>query len=226
MEFFHLTADNFSFFTYNWSFFAYSFSFFTYSWSFFAYSGKVHLIRALRDCKQRSLTVSKKAPTVSKKASPHWLTNRTHRSGSLNGGDPNRGYVFSLWQAHDTPMRQWALFLKRQIKWSEGSHVCHFFGARARMLFPYKCRIPPVLFPLFEKCPNRHDVCVPLPAMLSDHDHGKSLVLEEHLMYTSKIKMRARLDPNEWGVVGDGLKERSLDANTLHVRWAGCLPLN
>ena len=28
------------------------------------------LIRALRDCQQRSLTVSKKAPTVSKKASP------------------------------------------------------------------------------------------------------------------------------------------------------------
>ena len=60
---FVLTVDNFSFFTYNWSFSAYSFS-------FFAYSGKVRLIRALRDCKQRSLTVSKKAPTVSKKASP------------------------------------------------------------------------------------------------------------------------------------------------------------
>ena len=39
--------------------------------AFLAYSGKVHLIRALRDCKQRSLTVSKKAPTVSKKASPN-----------------------------------------------------------------------------------------------------------------------------------------------------------
>ena len=37
---------------------------------FVAYSGKVHLISALRDCKQRSLTVSKTAPTVSKKASP------------------------------------------------------------------------------------------------------------------------------------------------------------
>ena len=45
-------------------------AFFAYSWSFFAYSGKVLLIRALRDCKQRSLTVSEKAPTVSKKASP------------------------------------------------------------------------------------------------------------------------------------------------------------
>ena len=66
---FLLTIDNFSFFTYTWSFFAYNFSFFTYNWSFFAYSGTVHLIRALRDCKQRSLTVSKKAPTVSKKAS-------------------------------------------------------------------------------------------------------------------------------------------------------------
>ena len=68
---FLLTVDNFSFFTYSWSFFAYSFSFFTYSWSFFAYSGKVLLIGALRDCKQRSSTVSKKAPTVSKNASPH-----------------------------------------------------------------------------------------------------------------------------------------------------------
>ena len=65
---FLLTIDNFSFFAYTWSFFAYSFSFFTYSWSFFAYSGKVLPIRALRDCKQRSLTVSKKAPTVSKRA--------------------------------------------------------------------------------------------------------------------------------------------------------------
>ena len=40
--------------------------------TFFAYNGKVRLIRAFRDCKQRSLTVSKKAPTVSKKASPFW----------------------------------------------------------------------------------------------------------------------------------------------------------
>ena len=51
---FLLTVDNFSFFSYSWSFFAYSFSFLTYSWSFSAYSGKVRLIRALRDCKQRS----------------------------------------------------------------------------------------------------------------------------------------------------------------------------
>ena len=38
--------------------------------AFFAYSWKVLLISALRDCKQRSLTVSKKGPTVSQKASP------------------------------------------------------------------------------------------------------------------------------------------------------------
>ena len=71
-----LTVYNFSFFACSWSFFAYSFGFFTYSWSFFAYSGKVRLIRALRDCKQRSLTVRKKAPTVGKKASPVVFTFR------------------------------------------------------------------------------------------------------------------------------------------------------
>ena len=63
---FLLAVDNFSFFTYCWSFF-------TYSWSFFAYSGTMHLIRALRDCKHRSSTVSRKAPTVSKKASPEFF---------------------------------------------------------------------------------------------------------------------------------------------------------
>ena len=67
---FLLTVDNFSYFAYSWSFFTYNFSFFTCSWSCFGYSGKVRLISALRDCKQRSLTVSKKAPTASKKASP------------------------------------------------------------------------------------------------------------------------------------------------------------
>ena len=72
-DFFLLTVDNLSFLTYSWSFVAYSFSFFTYNWSFFAYSGKALLIRALRECKQRSLAVSKKAPTVSKKASPIFI---------------------------------------------------------------------------------------------------------------------------------------------------------
>ena len=62
---FLLTIDNFSFFTYNWSFFAYNFSFSAHSWSVFAYSGKVSLTRALRDWKQRSLPVSKKAPKAS-----------------------------------------------------------------------------------------------------------------------------------------------------------------
>ena len=51
------------------AFFYYNFSFFTYNWSFFTYSGKVRPMRALRDCKQRSLTVSKKAPTISLKTS-------------------------------------------------------------------------------------------------------------------------------------------------------------
>ena len=69
---FLLTIDSLSSFAYNWSFFAYSFSFFKYSWNFFACSGKVRLIRALRDCKQRSLTVSKKAPTVSKNWRQIW----------------------------------------------------------------------------------------------------------------------------------------------------------
>ena len=71
---FLLAIDNFSFFYIQFDFFAYSFSFFTYSWSFFAYGGKVLLIRALRDCKQRSLTVSKEAETVSIRAFPLDIT--------------------------------------------------------------------------------------------------------------------------------------------------------
>ena len=85
----------------NFSFFAYSFSFLTYSWSFFAYSGKVLLIRALRDCKQRSPTVSKKAPTVSKKASPIFESFSSHL-GSLWGGTPGIT-LESLFIGH-TPM--------------------------------------------------------------------------------------------------------------------------
>ena len=71
VELFCLQLTSLAFFTYNWSFFAYNFSFLYLQLElFFAYNGKVRLIRALTDCKQRSLTVSKKAPTVSKKASP------------------------------------------------------------------------------------------------------------------------------------------------------------
>ena len=81
--FFLLTVDNSSFSTYSWSFFAYSFSFFTYSWSCFAYSGKVRLIRALRGCKQRSLTISKQAPTVNKKASPELVLSSVGAGGEL-----------------------------------------------------------------------------------------------------------------------------------------------
>ena len=55
-------------------FFTYNFSLFISNWSFFAYSGKVRQISALRDCKQRSLTVSNKATTVSKKTAPFFVT--------------------------------------------------------------------------------------------------------------------------------------------------------
>ena len=75
VELFYLKLRILADFTYSWSLFAYNFSFLTYSsWSFFAYSGKLHLKRALKDCKQRSVTVSKNAPTVSKKASPILLS--------------------------------------------------------------------------------------------------------------------------------------------------------
>ena len=104
---FLLTIDKFSFFTYSWSSFAYSFSFSTYSWSFFAYGGKARLIRALRDCKQRSLTVSKKAPTVSKKASPNFLSYFTkekwlkicHSPNLRKAHLPRQGKKFITWNS-------------------------------------------------------------------------------------------------------------------------------
>ena len=72
VELFYLQLTIFAFLlTVGIFFLTYIFSFFTYSWSFFAYRGKVRLTSALRDCKQRSLTVSKKAPTVSKQATTH-----------------------------------------------------------------------------------------------------------------------------------------------------------
>ena len=46
---------------------------FTHSWSFFAYSGKERLLSALRDCKQRSLTVNRKVPTVGYEDLPNLL---------------------------------------------------------------------------------------------------------------------------------------------------------
>ena len=67
---FLLSVDNFSFFTYSGAFLLTVLAFLLTVGVFFAYSGKLRLIRALRDCKQRSLTVSKKTPTVSQKASP------------------------------------------------------------------------------------------------------------------------------------------------------------
>ena len=91
VELFYLRLTILAFFTYNWSFFAYSLSFLTYNSSSFAYNGKVRLIRALRDCKQRSLTVSKKASTVSKKASP-FLYSVAGRPGRCK----SRGYHSQL----------------------------------------------------------------------------------------------------------------------------------
>ena len=65
-----LTANNFSFFTYNIGAFLLTILAFLLTVGAFCLQWEVRLMRALRDCKQRRLTVSKKAPTVSKKASP------------------------------------------------------------------------------------------------------------------------------------------------------------
>ena len=51
------------------AFFICCWNYLTYNRSFLAYSGKAHLISASTDCKQRSATVGRKAPTVSKQAS-------------------------------------------------------------------------------------------------------------------------------------------------------------
>ena len=48
-------------------------SFYLQCWSFFACSGKARLICTSKDCKQRSLTISKKARTVSRKL-PRMIT--------------------------------------------------------------------------------------------------------------------------------------------------------
>ena len=62
-----------------------------YNWSFIAYNGKVPLISTWMDCKQRSLTLSKKAPTVSNKAHPpniyhHHPESKTRKSSEGNTG--------------------------------------------------------------------------------------------------------------------------------------------
>ena len=70
MELFYVQLTNLAFLLTVGAFLLTILAIFAYSGSSFAYSGKVRLIRALRDCKQRSLTVSKKAPTVSTKSFP------------------------------------------------------------------------------------------------------------------------------------------------------------
>ena len=59
-----------SFLAYNLSFCAYSWSFLAYNWNLFTYNGKMRLIGTYNDCKQRSSTVSKQAPTACTKAFP------------------------------------------------------------------------------------------------------------------------------------------------------------
>ena len=60
-------------------FFAYSGKLFYLQSELFCLQWEVRLISALRGCKQRSLTVSKKNPTVSKKASPQKKQDARHK---------------------------------------------------------------------------------------------------------------------------------------------------
>ena len=98
-SFFYLQLTNF-FLTVG-AFWLDSFSFFTYSWSFFAYSGKVHLIRALRGCKQRSLSVSKKAPTVRTKAFPK--RDARHKSLQHKGAHTELYHLQRIYYLHPLP---------------------------------------------------------------------------------------------------------------------------
>ena len=59
VELFCLHSTILAFFTYKWSFSLTIVAFLLTIGAFFAYSGKVRLRSALRDCKQRSLTVSR-----------------------------------------------------------------------------------------------------------------------------------------------------------------------
>ena len=69
---FSLTIDNYSFLLTIGAFLLVALAFLLTVGAFFAYNGKVRLIRALRDCEQRSFTVSKRTLSVSKKASPNF----------------------------------------------------------------------------------------------------------------------------------------------------------
>ena len=75
VERFLLPVDNFSFFTYSWSVFAYIFSFLTYSWSFLCLQWESESNKGLKGLQAKKLNLSKKAPTVSQKASPPSLYN-------------------------------------------------------------------------------------------------------------------------------------------------------
>ena len=75
-----------SFFAYScvWELFCLQFELFCLQLSFFAYSGKGHLTSTSTDRKQRSSTVTKKAPTVSKNASPENVTEDVFDSSRIS----------------------------------------------------------------------------------------------------------------------------------------------
>ena len=93
-----------------WVFFAYSSSFFCLQLSFFSCNGKVCLRSTSTDCKQRSSTVSKKAPTASKKASPEtlWMVQGNYGTGfghsSLGSGKGRRAGLHGLLEYFSQPM--------------------------------------------------------------------------------------------------------------------------
>ena len=102
---FLLTIDNFSFLLTVGALLLTVLASLQYNWSFFACSGKVRLIRALRDCKQRSLTVSKKAPTVSKKLPPF------SSGGVVFSMFLDRGVVSVFWGTRSALVLEWCYYL-------------------------------------------------------------------------------------------------------------------
>ena len=184
---FLLTVDNFSFFTYNWSFFAYSFSFFTYNWSFFAYTGKVRLIRTLRDCKQRSLSVSKKAPSVSKKLPPlsgegkvvmfqlgigtglrrpYLRKELPQEESGVDNRVVSKRVVLADVPLERKPERGYIRMFPRNENWNEGTFACSpgtKTRTRARSPKPPFTK-PPFYLPVKE---NRHTTMITTPYVAS-----------------------------------------------------------
>ena len=106
-----------------------AFSFFTCSWSFFAYSGKVRLISALRNCKQRSLTVSKEAPTVSKIIGHGEV--RVYR-----GTGVSRGVQRTTWERS---LKNWELQISCLEEFLDGENVLGLVPASLPHALGYAC---------------------------------------------------------------------------------------